>query len=89
MGTGVHAQASSATAESVTLGSVFAGVAVLAVKFLLVLGAVGGVQHLTAKSAFEAGFVVFVASSDALFSGVDGLFAFRALGVFYWLERHG
>lgn len=30
----------------------------------------------------------FEASGDALFSGVDGLAAFGALGVLNWLERH-
>lgn len=39
-------------------------------------------------TALEAGLVEFVASGDALFSGVHGLVALGALGVFDWLERH-
>jgi len=41
MFTGVHAQASSTTTESVALRSVLAGVACFAEKFTFVLGAVG------------------------------------------------
>lgn len=50
--TGVHAETAGSTTETVAFGSVFAGVAVLAVQLGLVLGAVGGVKHLAAK-AFE------------------------------------
>jgi len=85
---GVHAQAAGAAAETVTFWSVFAGVAVLAVQFLFVFGAVGGVQHFTAHAAFEARLVVFVTASNAFFSGIDGLFALWAFWVFNWLERH-
>lgn len=50
MSTRVHAQATSTTTKTVAFGSVFAGVAVLAVQFGLVLSAVGGVQHFTTKA---------------------------------------
>lgn len=62
--------------------------AVLAVQFTFVFSAVCGVQHLGAHSAFEALLVEFVATSHTFFGGVDGLAAFWALGVFYWLEWH-
>ena len=88
MSAGVHAQAARAAAEAVALGSVLAGVAVLAVQFLFVLGAVGGVKHLLAHAALEARLVVFVATSNALLGGVDGLFALGAFGVLHGLERH-
>lgn len=39
-------------------------------------------------TAFEAGFVPFVATGYTLFSGIDGLLALGALGVVCWLERH-
>lgn len=39
-------------------------------------------------TAFEASFVIFVSSSDALFSGVDWFAALWALWVVCWLERH-
>lgn len=54
VGSIVHGQASSATAESVSLRSVFASVAVLAVQDSLVLTAVCGVQGLVAH-AYEGG----------------------------------
>lgn len=88
MGAGVHAQAARAAAEAVALGSVLAGVAVLAVQFLFVFGAVGRVEHFTAHAALEARLVVFVAACNALFGRVDGLFALGAFWVFNWLERH-
>lgn len=50
MSAGVHGQTASAAAEAVALGSVLAGVAVLAEQLLLVLGAVGGVQGLVAQA---------------------------------------
>lgn len=50
MGAGVHAQATGTTAETVAFGSKFAGVAVFAEELTLVLGAVGGVQHLAAET---------------------------------------
>ena len=43
MGAGVHAQATGTTTETITFGSVFASVAVLAEKLCLVFGAIGGV----------------------------------------------
>lgn len=46
----VHGQASSSTAESVSLGSVFAAVAVLAEQHRLVLTAVCGIQSLGAHA---------------------------------------
>lgn len=52
MSTGIHAQATSTTTKTVAFGSVFAGVAVLAVQFGLVLSTVGRVQHFATK-AFE------------------------------------
>lgn len=85
---GVHAQAASTTAKAVALGSVLAGVAVLAVQFLFVFSAVGRVQHFLAHAALEARLVVFVATSNALFGSVDGLLALGAFWVFNWLERH-
>jgi len=85
---GVHAQAARAAAEAVALGAVLAGVAVLAVELAFVLSAVGGVQHLVAHSAFEAHLVELEAASDLLLGRVHGLAAFRAFGVFNWLERH-
>ena len=88
MGTGVHAQATGTTTEAITFGSVFASVAVLAEELCLVFCAVGGVQHLAAKSTFEARFVVFVTTGDTLFSGIYGLAALGAFRIFYWLERH-
>ena len=67
----VHAKAPGTASESVSLGAEFAGMAVLAVKFAFVFGAVGRVQELTAQSALEAHFVPFQTSSYPLFSGVD------------------
>lgn len=50
LGTGVHRQAAGTATESVTLGSVLAAVAIFAVQLVLVLGAVGRVEHLAAHS---------------------------------------
>lgn len=50
VGTVVHGQASSATAESVSLRSVLAAVAVLAEQDSLVLAAVCGIQSLVAHA---------------------------------------
>lgn len=50
MGSSVHAQAAGASTETVSLGSVFAGVAVLAEQLLVVFSDVGGVEHLATES---------------------------------------
>lgn len=88
LGTGVHRQAAGTATESVTLGSVLAAVAIFAVQLVLVLGAVGRVEHLAAHSALEASFVPFVSTGDSFLGGVDRLAALGALGVLSWLERH-
>lgn len=48
MGAGVHAEAAGTTAETVALGAVLAGVAILAEQLTFVLGAVGGVEEFAA-----------------------------------------
>lgn len=88
LGTGVHRQAAGTATEAVTLGSVLAAVAIFAVQLVLVLGAVGRVEHLAAHSALEASFVPFVSTGDSFLGGVDRLAALGALGVLSWLERH-
>lgn len=62
--------------------------AIFAVQLVLVLGAVGRVEHFAAHSALEASFVPFVSTGDSFLGGVDRLAALGALGVLSWLERH-
>jgi len=88
LGTGIHAERTGSAAESVTFGSEFTAVAVAAEQLVLVLVGVGRVQHFVAQVALEALFVEFQSSGDALFSGVDGLGAERALGDIGGYERH-
>lgn len=88
LGSGVHRQAAGTAAESVSLGAVLSAVAIFAVQLVLVLGAVGRVEHLAAHSALEASFVPFVSTGDSFLGGVDRLAALGALGVLSWLERH-
>lgn len=62
--------------------------AIFAVQLVLVLCAVGGIEHLAAHSAFEASLVPFVSTGDSLLGGVHRLAALGALWVLSWLERH-
>lgn len=88
MFSGVHAKAASTTTKSIALGAKLAGVAYLAEKLPLVLGAVGGVEQLVTQSTLEAHFVPFQPTSYSLFSSIYRLAALRALWVLNRLERH-
>lgn len=88
LGAGVHRQTAGTAAESVALGSVLAAVAIFAVQLVLVLSAVGRVEHLAAHSALEASFVPFVSTGDSFLGSVHRLAALGALGVLSWLEGH-
>jgi len=85
---GVHAEASSAAAEAVSLRSKLASVTDLAVQNVIVHVGVGGVQHLVAHTAF----VTFLMEGDIAyhpgFGVVHRLAALGAFGVFGGLERH-
>lgn len=50
VGTGIHTKTTSTTAEAVTLRAEFTSVADFAEEFTFVLGAVGGVQQLSAET---------------------------------------
>jgi len=70
LGSTVHGQATRTTTESVSLGSEFPSIALLAVDLSLVLGAVGAVQPLLAEAAVEASFVPLASGSDHFLSGI-------------------
>jgi len=86
--TNIHGQTSCSTTETVSFRSEFPSVAVLAVDFSLMLGAVGGVKKFVAKTAFEAGFVPLLSTGEPFLSSVHGFAAFGAFWVLWRLERH-
>ncbi len=88
VGAGVHAQATSAAAETVALGTKLAAVALLAVHAALVLGDRGRLEHLLAQAACEAHLVPLLAGTEDLLSGVHGLLALGAANNLRWLEWH-
>jgi len=88
VGAGVHAEASGASTEAVTLGSELAAVARLAVQHALVAVHVGRVQHLVAHAALEALLVEGQLADHSGLGGVDGLVAPWAHDAFGGLEGH-
>jgi len=86
---GVHTKASRATAEAISLRSIFAAVAGLAEEHIFVAVGVSRVQHLVAHTAF----VTFLVEGNVAYHPglgvVYGLAALRALGGFGGFERHG
>ncbi len=89
MGPGVHAQAASAAAETVALGTELTAITLLAVQTALVLGNGGRLEHLLAEAAGEAHLVPLLAGAEHLFSGIDGLNALGTANDLRWLEWHG
>lgn len=85
----VHAQGTSAASKAIALWSVLAAMALLAVQLQLVVGHSGAVQHLVTHATLEAELMVLGTGSHSLLRGVDGLAALGALGLLWWLERHG
>lgn len=84
----VHGQAAGTTSETVTAGSVFAAVALLAVDLAVVGGHIGAVQFLLAQTAVVAVSVPLGASGQHLFSGIDRAAALGAFGLLNGSERH-
>lgn len=84
----VHAEASSAASEAVSLGPKLPSVAGLAVQDVLVTVGVGGVQHLVAHTAFVTFLMEGNIANHSSLGVVHGLSALGAFGVLWGLERH-
>jgi len=89
MCTGVHTKAGRATAEAISLGSIFAAVADLAEEHLFVAVGISRVQHLVAHTAF----VTFLVERNVAYhSGLGVVHGLATLGAFWsfgGFERHG
>jgi len=89
MCTGVHTKASRASAEAVSLGSIFAAVTDLAEEHFFVAVGVSRIQHLVAHTAFVTFLVEGNVSYHPSLGVVDGFGALGAFWSFGGFERHG
>jgi len=84
----IHRETASSTTKSVSLGSVFPGIALLAEDLSVVFSEDCGVEFLVAKSTLETLLVELATGSENFLSSVYALTALRALEGFWGLERH-
>jgi hypothetical protein len=88
LGSGIHRQASGTTTKSVSFGSEFPSVTLLAENLSRMFTNIGGIKSLLAQTTGEAGLVPLVSSGDHFFGSIDGLSALSALGNIWGFERH-
>ena len=74
----VHGEGTSATTESVSLGSELSAIALFAPQGIVVGVHVGRVQSFVAKIALEANLVPLVSTGEQFFGGIDRLVTSKA-----------